>query len=116
MAGGTAVRQIHLGELAGDANGVEHGEGAVPEPLHPIRDREAALLQGEEGVPDHLGRCPSREHGRVERADRHLGEGVGDAPYDGKAAEDLEEGGEDRRRDNACETQKRSDRSPEVLV
>jgi hypothetical protein len=107
VSSGAAVGQIHLGELAGDADGVQHGEGAVPEPVQPVGDREAALLQGEESVPDHLGGGPGCQHGGVERADGDFGEGVGYAPYYRQAAEDLQEGGEDWRRDNACEVKNR---------
>jgi hypothetical protein len=61
--------------------------------MQPAGDGEAALLQGEERVPDYFGGGPGREHGGVKRADRDFGEGVGYAPDDGEAAEDLEERG-----------------------
>jgi hypothetical protein len=83
VAGWAAVRKIHLGELAADADGVQHCEGAVPEPVQPVGNRATTLLQGEKSVPNHLGCAPGRQHGRVERAHGDFGEGVRDAPYYG---------------------------------
>lgn len=92
--------EVDHSTLAQDADGVEDEEGVVAQ-----EDEgpglEAAQGDGEVGVADDLGDAPGEEHGGVGGALGEPGEGVDDAPDEGVAAEDLDEGGREGSADDA---------------
>lgn len=100
--------------LARDADGVQHEEGVVPQPVQRVRWVAArGQRQREVRVPDHLGRRPRQQHRRVRgrrvvvapaaggETERKGGEQVDYSPDDGVPAEYLHEGRDEGGADDA---------------